>query len=104
MKFQKVITFDDVLLQPQYSEIESRSTISTDTSIRDLSFSIPVISSPMDTITERQMIYALDKLGGLGIVHRYNTIPEQAKIVHSAHADGAQNIGAAIQSCLAICC
>ena len=96
MKFQKVITFDDVLLQPQYSEIESRSTISTDTTIRDLSFSIPVMSSPMDTITERQMIYSLDKLGGLGIVHRYNTIPEQAKIVHSTHADGAQNIGAAI--------
>lgn len=93
---KKTICFDDVLLTPQYSEIMSRKEIETTVCLGNQSFKIPIISSPMDTITGRQMLTSMSSLGGLGVIHRYNTIREQAKAVHSAHADGALNIGAAI--------
>ena len=96
MNLTKTITFDDVLLRPKYSNIESRKNISLNSSIRDLEFRLPVISSPMDTVTETDMLVAMDKVGGLGIVHRYNTIPQQSKLVHMSHASGSKNIGAAV--------
>jgi len=80
--FRETLSFDDVLLVPQYSDIESRSQVDTSSRLGpDLNFSLPVISSPMDTITEKSMVEALHKGGGLGIVHRYNSINEQANIV-----------------------
>lgn len=96
MKITKTITFDDVLLRPKYSSIESRKDIDVSSSMRDLTLRLPVVSSPMDTVTESEMLVAMDKLGGLGIVHRYNTITEQSKLVHIAHASGAKNVGAAV--------
>jgi len=76
------LSFDDVLLVPQYSDVESRRKVNTDSTLSEgLDFSLPVISSPMDTITEAEMAVALHKAGGLGVVHRYNTINEQADIV-----------------------
>ena len=85
MKFdnsKKLISFDDVLLVPQYSDIVSRSEI--DTSVKmadDIQLQIPIISSPMSTITESHMCNALRWIGGLGIIHRYNTIDFQAKLL-----------------------
>lgn len=83
MQLKEVLSFDDVLLVPQYSEIRSRKDIKTNQSIKlfdkdlNVDFEIPIISSPMSTITEYGMANTLAKLGGLGIVHRYNTIDEQ---------------------------
>lgn len=96
MRIAKTITFDDVLLRPRYSDIESRKDISLTSSMRDLKIQLPVVSSPMDTVTESDMLIAMDRVGGLGIAHRYNTIPEQSKLVHIAHASGAKNVGAAV--------
>ncbi len=96
MKLKEAVSFDDVLLEPQYSTIESRSTIEIASMIRDLKISTPIISSPMDTVTETGMVYELDRLGGLGIIHRYNSISDQAKLVHEAHIQGAKNIGVAV--------
>ena len=93
---KQTYSFDDVLLVPQYSSIESRSEVSMDCNLGEFNFSLPVISSPMDTITEAGMVKAMSKVGGLGIIHRYNSMEEQAKIVAHARMSGCENIGAAI--------
>lgn len=76
---KKTITFGDVLLVPQYSEILSRKKIdlSVDVGGGLLNLQCPFVSSPMDTVTEHTMAIAMAEYGGLGIIHRYNTIEEQ---------------------------
>ena len=81
MKFREAVCFDDVLLEPKYSTIETRQDINLDTTINDLKFSTPIISSPMDTVTEVSMVKSILKFGGLPILHRYNTIKEQCGLV-----------------------
>ena len=79
------LSYDDVLLIPQYSNIKSRSEVDTGIALdKDNYFNIPIITSPMDTITEDAMAIAIGKLGGLGIIHRYNDIDMQAEMVQSA--------------------
>lgn len=90
------LSFDDVLLVPGYSDITSRKDINLTSCLGSIGLDLPVVSSPMDTITEDAMAIALDKAGGLGIIHRYNTVKEQSNQIHKAHAAGAKNIGAAI--------
>jgi IMP dehydrogenase len=75
--------FDDYLLVPQYSDIESRKEVDIGNWLdreRNMRFSLPIISSPMDTITEERMAIAMGRMGGLGIVHRYNTIERQVQM------------------------
>lgn len=91
--FNNTYCFDDVLLVPNYSDIETRANIDIGASIGTHDFSLPVISSPMDTVTESAMVRTMHDHGGLGIIHRYNTIEDQCKIVRSA--EGA-TIAAAI--------
>jgi IMP dehydrogenase len=92
----KTLSFDDVLLAPQYSEISSRSEINICQKLKGVGdFSMPVISSPMDTVTGEKMSMEMSRLGGIGVVHRYNTIQEQAAIVSRAASNGCQ-VGAAI--------
>ena len=94
--FKENLSFDDVLLEPRYSDIKTRTEINTDSALaEDLIFSLPIISSPMDTITESKMAYTMHENGGVGIIHRYNTIKEQVEIVHRAVDVGAR-VGAAI--------
>lgn len=73
--------FDDVLLRPKYSTIGSRSVINLDSEIgtahRSLKLNIPLISSPMDTVTDEKMAIKLALAGGLGIIHRYMTQEDQ---------------------------
>ncbi len=97
MKFKQSLSFDDVLLVPKMSDISSRSEIDTSSDLGDgILLSLPIISSPMDTVTENSMTVAMDRSGGLGIIHRYNTIEDQCAIVRDAQEMGASNIGAAI--------
>lgn len=94
---REAITYDDVLLEPQYSDIRSRKEIDISTDLgNELSLSLPIISSPMDTVTESQMAYALHKAGGMGIIHRYNTIEVQAEKVERVFAEGGTTVAAAI--------
>ena len=81
--FDKGYAFEDLLLLPQYSDIESRSEIDLSNSLGNLSFSLPIISSPMDTVTEVEMACALAQAGGLGVIHRYNSIEEQVKLAET---------------------
>ena len=92
---KSTLSFDDVLLVPQYSDIESRKQeVSLASTLGQITTQIPVISSPMDTVTEGTMAQAMDDLGGLGIIHRYNTIQEQSALIKTANS--SNNVGAAI--------
>ena len=88
---KKVISFDDIILVPQYSRITSRSEINTSTTINyknnKIELKIPIISSPMSTVTEAHMCNAIRSLGGLGIIHRYNSIDFQAKLLSFVNDD-----------------
>ncbi|MDR2345787.1 MAG: IMP dehydrogenase [Planctomycetaceae bacterium] len=75
------ITFDDVLLEPQYSEIvPSDVDVSTQLTQR-IRLSIPLLSSPMDTVTTSSMAIALAQEGGIGIIHKNLSIEDQAEEV-----------------------
>lgn len=94
---RQTYSFDDVLLTPKFSDIISRGDVSINSEMGSkVSLDLPLISSPMDTVTEAEMATTLSKHGGLGIIHRYNTIPEQAKLAYDAWTFGSNNIGAAI--------
>lgn len=71
---KKGLDFDDVLLVPQYSELDSRREVDTSAKLGSLTLKIPIISANMDTITGRTMALAMNKLGGLGILHRYQSV------------------------------
>jgi IMP dehydrogenase len=71
------LTFDDILLLPGYTDF-SRSDIDLSTRLtKHFSIKIPLISAPMDTVTESRLAVALAKLGGIGIIHRNLTIEDQ---------------------------
>jgi IMP dehydrogenase len=84
--FKETLTYDDVLLVPQYSDIESRREVEIGNWLdqnRNLKFNLPIIASPMDTICEEKMAIAMARMGGLGIVHRYNTIEKQSQMAET---------------------
>ena len=73
------LTYDDVLLVPQYSEVDSRRLLSTQTKLtKRITLQIPLVSANMDVVTESEMAIAMAREGGIGIIHRFLTIPEQA--------------------------
>ena len=91
------LSYDDVLLVPQYSDIGSRSEIDITADLgANLQLQLPIFSSPMDTVSGAQMATALSKLGGASILHRYNTVMEQANMLSSALENGATNVGIAV--------
>jgi IMP dehydrogenase len=97
MNFETHITFDDVLLVPQYSDIKSRSEVTLASELSEgIELRVPIISAPMDTVCGRLMATRLAEFGALGIVHRYNTIETQTTIVAEASDGGLKNVGAAI--------
>lgn len=84
------LSFDDVLLVPQHSNIGSRKDVDTSTRLsKHITLKIPVISSCMDTVTGPEMATAMWKAGGLGILHRYNTIPQQCQMFSEVCAKDA---------------
>ncbi len=75
------LTFDDVLLEPRYSEIvPADCDVSTQLTQR-IRLNIPLLSSPMDTVTESDMAIALAQVGGVGIIHKNMSIERQAEEV-----------------------
>jgi len=84
-RIREALAYDDVLLVPQYSDIESRQEVDLHSALDEvLSVRLPIISSPMDTVTGSKMAATLVTLGGLPIVHRYNSPSEQAQIIKEA--------------------
>ena len=82
MKIREALSYDDVLLEPQYSDIESRAEIDISSALDDrLLLSLPIIASPMDTISGESMATAMAKAGAMAVIHRYNTVAEQGRII-----------------------
>ncbi len=80
--FKETITYEDVLLEPRYSDIKSRSECDIGTSLgNNLKLVIPIIASPMDTVSEVKMAVKMSENGGLAIIHRYNTLEQQMDLV-----------------------
>ena len=94
---EEAVTYQDVLLVPQYSDIISRSEVDIGNSLsKDLKLDLPVISSPMDTVSEDEMASAMSQSGGMSVVHRYNSIEEQATLIRKAIDSGATIVGGAV--------
>ena len=75
---QKALTFDDVLLLPRYTDfLPAQAQLETKVS-KNISLKIPLVSAAMDTVTEAAMAIALAENGGIGIIHKNNTIEDQA--------------------------
>ena len=88
------LTYDDVLLLPDASEvIPSEVKIKTRLT-RNIEINIPIVSSAMDTVTESAMAIAMAKAGGIGIIHRNLSIEDQVKHVVAAKSHGL--VGAAV--------
>jgi IMP dehydrogenase len=74
-------TFDDVMFEPQYSEIRSRSEVSLSSKIGDgFYLRLPVISANMADVTEKNMAIEMAKNGGMGIIHRFMSIEENVEM------------------------
>ncbi len=80
---ETALTFDDVLLLPDYSEVLPNNVDLNTRLTKNLSINIPIISSAMDTVTESRMAIALAELGGIGIIHRNLSIVDQANEVRA---------------------
>jgi IMP dehydrogenase len=74
------LTYDDVLLVPQYSDVDSRRALSTKTCLtKKIALQIPIVSANMDVVTESEMAITMAREGGIGMIHRFMTIAEQAR-------------------------
>jgi len=72
------VTFDDVLLEPAYSEVLPADVNVSTRLTRNIPLNVPVVSSPMDTVTTSEMAIAMAQEGGIGIVHKNMTIEQQS--------------------------
>ena len=92
--FKEYLTFDDVLIKPNESAIEPLESSPETQCARSFFISNPILSAPMDRVTEHMMAIELGQLGGLGIIHRNNSIEEQVVEVRKVKEAGVR-VGAA---------
>lgn len=96
-QFKQALTFDDVLLKPRFSGfLRSEIDLSARLTPR-IRLQTPLISAPMDTVTESELAVALARAGGLGIIHRNLTVEDQVAEVRKVKAQGLL-VGAAVGS------
>ncbi|HLO33023.1 MAG TPA: IMP dehydrogenase, partial [Anaerolineales bacterium] len=77
---EMALTYDDVLLVPQYSDADSRRFLSTKSCLtKKITLQVPIVSANMDVVTESEMAITMAREGGIGIIHRFMTIAEQAR-------------------------
>lgn len=94
LKEEMHLCFDDIMLIPGYSELESRNSPNISVSFGHLKLELPIISSPMDTITGHKMLVTMDKMGGIGILTRFinaeNELHLQIHEIKKAKSDKEQ--------------
>ena len=74
------LTYDDVNIVPKFSEVLSRENVDLSTRFtKNTTLSIPIVSSPMDTVTEYKMAREMLDMGGVGVIHRFQSIENQAE-------------------------
>ena len=96
---KEALTFDDVTLAPNYSEILPSETITKTKLTKSLTLNVPILSSAMDTVTESKMAITIAKSGGLGVIHRNLTIDDQVKEIRKVKSKKLL-VGAAVGASL----
>lgn len=80
------LTYDDIQLVPQYSDIPSRTQINLHTLVsRRYGLLNPIVASPMDTVCGEEMAFKMFLMGGVGCIHRFMSIVEQSRVVRSLY-------------------
>ena len=92
---KEALTFDDVTLAPNYSEILPSEADTTVSLTNNLKLKIPLLSSAMDTVTESKMAIALGKAGGIGVIHRNLDIQTQVSEIKKVKKNSLK-VGAAV--------
>lgn len=101
---REALTFDDVLLEPAYSDVVPKDVVLTTHLTKKLALNVPIVSSPMDTVTEARMAIAIAREGGIGIIHKTLSADRQAEQVRlvkrSEHGVIADPITCAVETSL----
>lgn len=95
MRLNKAYSFDDVMLVPTYSEMNSRAEVDLSTSVAGVQLGIPIIAANMSSVCEDTMAIALGEMGGLGIIHRMCSVEREARLVKAVR-DAGQQVGFSI--------
>ena len=93
---KKYLTYDDVNIVPKYSELNSRDDVDLTTKFtKNRKLHIPIVASPMDTVTEEDMAIEMMERGAVGVIHRFMSIKKQSRMMKSLHYkwDSFFNIG-----------
>jgi len=83
MKFTEAYTYDDLMLVPKYSTIRSRKQPDVSTRLGTLNLEVPIVSAPMNTITEGDMLHLMRGAGGAAVMHRFISPEDQAIMIGS---------------------
>ena len=73
-------TFDDVLIEPTYSNIQSRQDVDLTQPFGNTTLELPIISSNMDTVTEEEMAHTMRQFGGIGCIHRFQSVEKNVEM------------------------
>ena len=86
VRIKKALTYDDVNIVPKYSELDYRGKVKLNTRFtKNTELTIPIVSSPMDTVTELDMAKEMMDWGGVGVIHRFQSIEKQARMMKELH-------------------
>ena len=92
MNQNEAICFDDILMVPRHSDIESRKDINLSMSAGGIQLDTPIVSAPMDTVCGDKMAISMADHGGLGVIHRYQSLEDQIFMVKNVIDHGCRQV------------